>query len=135
MMFKYPVTVEFEDVDSYGIAHHTKLIAYLERARVHFITSSKFDINSLPYGIVLVNMNIEFKIALTMLDKVDVELRVKKIENVRFEWDYKIIKEGKTAVKATIQQVTIDLATKRVIPIPDEFKALLSTILIDQGPG
>lgn len=31
------VTVEFEDVDAYGIAHHTRLIAYLERARLRLL--------------------------------------------------------------------------------------------------
>ena len=129
-MYNYPITVEFEDVDSYGIAHHTKIIAYLERARVHFLTDSKVDINSIPYGIVLINLNIQFKLPLIMVEKIDVELRVKKIENVRFEWDYIIKKQGKTAVTATIEQVVIDLSTKKIIPIPDEFRRLLDKIHI-----
>ena len=35
-MYSYPVTVEYEDVDSYDIVHHPKVLYYFERARVRF---------------------------------------------------------------------------------------------------
>ena len=129
-MYNFPVTIEFEDVDSYGIAHHTKIIAYLERARVHFFEENKLDINSISFGLVLTNMNIQFKRPLLMLDRVNVELRVNKIDKIRFEWDYTIKKEDKIAVKASIEQVIIDVASKKIIPIPDEIKSILESILI-----
>jgi len=50
--YTFQVTVEFEDVDSYKIAHHTRLIAYLERARVHFLTDLGFDLH--PEGLSIV---------------------------------------------------------------------------------
>lgn len=129
-MFNYQDTVQFEDVDSYGIAHHTKIIAYLERARVHFIISKGIDINNISYGVVLTNLNINFKRPLLMLDKFDVEVRIKKLENVRFEWFYKIIKDNKVVIEATIEQVVIDLDSKKVIQMPDEFTDILESILI-----
>lgn len=129
-MFSYPVTVEFEDIDSYGIAHHTKIIAYLERARVHFFAENKIDFNNFQYGLVLRNMNIQFKQPLLMMDKVNVELRVKYIDKLRFEWDYKIVKNGKTAVSAAIEQVVIDINLKKIVPIPEDIKSMLEKILI-----
>ncbi len=36
--FSIPITVEFEDADSYKIAHHAKLVSYLERARVRYFS-------------------------------------------------------------------------------------------------
>ncbi|MCK4797468.1 MAG: acyl-CoA thioesterase [Spirochaetes bacterium] len=130
-MYSYPVNVEFEDVDTYGIAHHTKIIAYLERARVHFIADNNIDLNSLSYGIVLTNMNIKFKLPLLMLEKINIELRVKKIDKFKFEWDYIIKKEGKVVIRANIEQVVIDIATKKIIIIPSEMRKVLETILIE----
>ena len=129
-MYNFPVTVEFEDVDSYGIAHHTKIIAYLERARVHFFEDNKLDINSISYGLVLTNMNIQFKRPLLMMDRINVELQVNKIDRIRFEWNYTIKKDDKVAVKASIEQVIIDVSSKKIIAIPDEIKRLLESILI-----
>ena len=127
-MYNYPVTVEFEDVDSYGIAHHTKTIAYLERARVHFFDDNKINLNSLAYGVVITNMNIKFKFPLLLMEKINVELRVKRIEKYKFEWDYKILKENKVAVYANIEQVVIDITKKNIIPIPPQIKSILTTI-------
>ncbi|MBN2545226.1 MAG: acyl-CoA thioesterase [Spirochaetes bacterium] len=129
-MYSYPVTVEFEDVDSYNITHHTKLIAYLERARVHFFADNNIDLNNFQYGLVLRNMNIQFKQPLFLMDKVNVELRVKYIDKLRFEWDYKIVKNAKTAVSAAIEQVVIDVNTKKIVPIPEKIKSMLEKILI-----
>jgi len=132
-MYSYPVTVEFEDVDSYSIAHHTKIIAYLERTRVHFFADNKIDFNNFQYGLVLRNMNIQFKLPLFMMDKVIVELRVKYIDKLRFEWDYKIMKNGKAAVSAAIEQVVIDINSKKVIPIPENIKSMLEKIKIKEN--
>jgi YbgC/YbaW family acyl-CoA thioester hydrolase len=129
-MYKYNVNVEFEDVDSYGIAHHTKLISYLERARVHFFTDKKFDVRSTPYGLILVDINIQFKIPLLLMDSAEVQLKVKRIDRVRFQWDYKIIKDGKIAVQAEITQVVIEIQSKKLIPIPSDLREILETILI-----
>lgn len=131
-MYIYPVSVEFEDIDSYGIAHHTKIIAYLERARVHYFADNKIDINSFKYGLVLRNMNIQFKEPLFMLDKVDVELQVKSIDRLRFEWLYKIKKNGKNAVIAVIEQVVIDTELKKLVQIPESIKALLEKIKVNE---
>lgn len=129
-MYIYPVTVEFEDIDSYSIAHHTKIIAYLERARVHFFIDNNFDINSFQYGLIITNMHIQFKIPLLMMEKIEIILQIKKIDKIRFEWLYTIKKKDKTAVIATIEQVLINKETKKIIAIPDEIKNLFNTILI-----
>jgi YbgC/YbaW family acyl-CoA thioester hydrolase len=128
-MYIYNETVEFEDVDSYGIAHHTKIIAYLERARVHFFLENGFNINAFGFGLVLTKLTGEFKIPLLMMDKIDIRVTISKLEKYRFAWEYEIYKENKLCIKAEIEQVMIDIATKKLTPIPDEVKKLFSTIL------
>lgn len=131
-MYIYPVTVEFEDIDSYNIAHHTKIIAYLERARVHFFNDNNFDLKEIDHGLVLINMNINFKLPLLMLDKVNIELAVAKIDRVKFTWDYTIKKGDKIALKASVEQAVIDINTKKIIEIPQKTRILLESILISK---
>jgi YbgC/YbaW family acyl-CoA thioester hydrolase len=130
-MYIYQETVEFEDVDSYNIAHHTKIIAYLERARVHFFIDNGIDILSLEYGPVITKLNIQFKLPLIMLEKINILVKIIKLDKIRFEWKYTIKKEDKTAVIATMEQVLINKANKKLIPIPEEIKKILKTIKIN----
>jgi YbgC/YbaW family acyl-CoA thioester hydrolase len=130
-MYVFPVTVEYEDIDSYQIAHHPKVLYYFERARVHYFFDHNVDLKKLSYGIVIRNLNIQFKIQLQMLDRITVELRTKNIDRFRFEFDYLIKKEGKVTTSATIEMVAIDLGSKKIIPIPDEMKILLENIKMD----
>ena len=85
MVFKHKVKVEFEDVDYYKITHHTKLIAYLERARVALILSHGLTredmLNSV--GLVLTKMEIKFKNPGRLWDELTVELSVKKLGLVK----------------------------------------------------
>jgi acyl-CoA thioester hydrolase len=129
-MYNYPETVEFEDIDSYGIAHHAKIITYLERARVHFFLDNEIDVKSIDFGLVLIKMNVQFKQPLLMMDKINIQVSIVRIEKFRFEWEYKIIKNEKICIIANVEQVLIDLKTKKIIQIPDSFKDLLLKILI-----
>ena len=58
--YTFPVTVEFEDVDSYRIAHHTKVIAFLERARVHMLADMGLDLSPGKTHMVLYNLSIRY---------------------------------------------------------------------------
>jgi YbgC/YbaW family acyl-CoA thioester hydrolase len=129
-VYRHPVTVEFEDVDSYGMAHHTKLVAYLERARAHFFADHGLELKSLDFGVVLLDLHMHFKQPLQLFDQVTVEVRVRAIGRVRFTWDYVIFKGPTLAAQATIEQAVVALATKRPMALPAALRQLLETILI-----
>jgi len=127
-MYEYPVSVEFEDIDYYGIVHHPKYLLYFERARVHFFKDNGINLRELKFGIVLRKLEISYKIPLVLMDEVVIQLRAKNIDKYRFEFDYQIKKDGKLMALSTIEMVTIDLETKRVTEIPDGLVSLLKTI-------
>jgi len=127
-MYKYPVVVEFEDVDIYGIVHHTKILAYLERARVHFLEENGLDVKLSKIGLVLVDLKVRFKKPLQVMDRINIEVKVKELERLKFTWDYTIINNGKVSVKAEIEQVCIDLDTMRIMPVPDDLYRILGTL-------
>lgn len=129
-MYIYEAVVEFEDVDSYGIAHHTKILSYLERARVHFFIDNGIKINDIPFGLIVRKINIQYKQPLFLLEKIHIELKVKSLNKMSFEWEYKIKKQNKIAVYAIIEQTAINIKEKKLIPIPSEIKTVLESILI-----
>jgi acyl-CoA thioester hydrolase len=76
-----PVTVEFEDVDSYGIAHHTQLLHYLERARLRlFSRLGVLDSGVLP---VLHDLQVPFHRPAHLQDELVVRLEVEGGDAVR----------------------------------------------------
>ena len=128
-MYRFPLIVEFEDIDIYQIAHHTKIIAYLERCRAHYFHDNNYLLNQNKYGIVLRDLNVRFRNPLFFMDEVEIVMSVKSLEKLRLIWDYKILKQGKTCATANIEQVVIDLKQKKIVPIPDEIKNLLGKLL------
>ena len=128
-MYSYKIRVEFEDIDCYGIIHHPKILYYLERTRVHFFMENGVELSGYPYGIVVRNINIQYKSMLLMFDEIDVELRVNNIDKYRFDFDYSIKKEGKTAIIATIQLVVIDKNSKKFTGIPDDMLKLFEKLV------
>ncbi|OHD14534.1 MAG: hypothetical protein A2086_14380 [Spirochaetes bacterium GWD1_27_9] len=130
-MYSFPITVEFEDIDSYGIIHHPKILYYFERTRVHFFMDNNININKIKYGIVLRDISIQYKSQLLLMDKINVELRTKSIDKFRFVFEYTIKKEDKTAIKSEIEFCVIDLDSKRLTEIPDEIRVLLEKIKIN----
>lgn len=137
-MYIYKTIVEFDDIDNYGIIHHPRVLHYFERARVHFLTDNGIDMKTLNTGLVIRTVNLKYKIQLTMLDKIDIEVTAKNLGKYKFDWEFKIKKtspgpgQGKVAVFGEIETACVDLTTKKLTPVPDGFLNILSQILINQ---
>lgn len=95
-----PVTVEFEDVDSYGIAHHTKLISYLERARLRFWLALEQDIGGdvVP---VMYDLRVRYSRPARMLDELEVSVFVLEFDSYRLKLGYRIRRDGALLVRAS----------------------------------
>lgn len=128
--YSYPVTVEFEDIDSYGIIHHPKLLYYMERARMHYFFDNGLDLKKINFGLAVRNATISFKQPLFLMDKVIVELRSENISKFRFNFDFTVKKLDKIAITATLELIAIDLSMKKLIPLPGELLEQLKKIEI-----
>lgn len=114
-----PVHVEFEDVDAYRIAHHTKLIAYLERARVRFFQKYNFEIIEGKYSIVLHKLDIRFANPAKFLDDLTVIASLKSANESRIKLSYRIRKGKQLIAKASSELACVDPATQRIALFPD----------------
>ncbi len=117
------VTVEFEDVDSYQIAHHTKLVAYLERARVRLFAAAGLDLRLAAGGahhMVLYELRVDFKKPACLLDQLRVTAWVEELREVKLVLGYRVEGPQGLVCKASTALVFVDPATKGVLPVPAE---------------
>ncbi len=119
--FSMQVTVEFEDVDSYRIAHHTKLIAYLERARVRFFSNTGFDLAAPDMVLVLYHLETQFKKPAFFQDELSIGVHIKSFDSFRLVLGYKIFRDKDLIARATTGLCFVDPVTKVMIAAPDKY--------------
>jgi acyl-CoA thioester hydrolase len=121
VLYRHGLTVEFEDVDSYHIAHHSKLIAYFERARVHYFNSKGIDLKNMQYGLVIYKIESRFIKPARFLDRLSVDVSGIKMNNYSVTIDQRIMRGPDLLVKASIVQAFVSTATGETVSIPDDF--------------
>lgn len=127
--FEAKVSVEFEDVDSYRIAHHTKLIAYLERARVRFLSQSGIDfVNDVNF--VLYKLDMQFKKPALLLDELTVKVSVKRLRSVAVTLAYEILRDKELIAKASTELACVDPSSQMVAPLPEKYIETLKSYTV-----
>ena len=116
--FTTTVTVEFEDVDSYGIAHHTKLVAYLERARLRFLRSRGIEPFRGPTVGVLYDLRMRFAKPVRMFDELEVGVLVEHVSDFRLDLGYRVRRAGALIARATTSIAFADLEQGRPVAAP-----------------
>jgi acyl-CoA thioester hydrolase len=127
--FSIPVTVEFEDVDSYKIAHHTKLVSYLERARVRYFSSLGFALSAADMTVVLYHLEMSFKKPAFFQDELTVTVSLKSFDNFRMVLYYKIRRNKDLIARASTGLCFVDPVTKSMIPAPDKYVEKINALL------
>ena len=123
----YTSTVEFEDVDCYGIAHHSRLICMLERARVHFFQDNGVSVQGASFSLVLVKMELEFVRPAKMLDRLDCELTVLSLRAASLVWGYRLLCGEDLILKGKVRMASVDDGLKPV-RFPDDVRSVLEKI-------
>lgn len=122
--YLYSSTVEFEDVDCYGIAHHSRLICILERARVHFFQDHGVAVHEARFSLVLVKMNLEFVKPAKMLDRLTCELTVVDFRAASLVWGYRLLCGDQLILKGEVKMASVDHALRPVRFLDDVREAL-----------
>ncbi len=128
--YEFPVTVEFEDVDSYKIVHHTKFVAYLERARVHFLTDLGFDLHPGSMSIVLFSLDLRFKKTAQLLDKLVVSVFITSMDEFRLVLGYKIRRGKELLLRGTSGIAFMDSETHQIVPAPEKYAEKMRHFII-----
>ena len=118
-IFTLPITVEFEDVDSYRIVHNTRIIDYFERARVHFLTESiGLDLYPKGIGIVLYSLDIRFTKAARLLDTLAASVYIRSMDEYRLNLGYKLLRGNEVLARGGSGIAFMDEESGNLIAAP-----------------
>jgi acyl-CoA thioester hydrolase len=130
-VYRFQTVVEFEDVDAYGIAHHSRLICFLERARVHFFRDMGIGVGDGSFQLVLVDLNLKFISPAKMMEQLTVELSVLELKAASLTWKYRLLAgpNHRLVLEGQIKMASINQQLKPV-RFPDHVRPSLESILI-----
>ena len=126
--YTHKVRVEFEEVDSYRIVHHSKMLIYLERARTHFFYDHGIALENIPYAVLVYRANLRFIKPAYFFDELSVEVTISNIQSFFFTVHERILRHGETLVSADISHALQDHVSGETIALPDEMTAFLTSL-------
>jgi len=123
-----PITVAFDEVDMYGIVHHSKLLIYLERARIALFTQGGMTPGGLEetgFGLVLVDASLRFKTPARFPDELVVETVTERVTLATIVLSYRILRGRDVILEATTRLAAIS-GDGKPIRIPPRAREILS---------
>lgn len=124
--FTTEVAVRYKDIDSYGHVNNVTYGTYLEEARIDYLESvvGRGDGDILlssggeGTGIVIANLEIDFERPVNLTDSVTVGVRVARMGEKSFVFEYELRDDGEIAATGETTVVTYDQGAKAPCPIP-----------------
>jgi acyl-CoA thioester hydrolase len=137
--FHYPIQVRYSDLDAQWHVNNARYLTYLEQARVAYLQHlglwdghSFFDI-----GLIIGDIHIRYLEAVTLDQKIRVDMRIAEIGRRSITGHYRIVDETteRAVAKAEIIQVAYDYRQKTSIPVPDSWRVKIEEFEGLAGPA
>lgn len=125
--FSARTRVGFSDTDAQGIVYYGRYNPFFDVARVEYLRS----VGLLRYGgggeFVMRANDVEYFAPAMFDDELEVHVRVGRVgrTSITFEFAAHKLPEGTLMVTAHQTLVYVDLAERKALPIPDEYRAML----------
>ena len=126
-LHEYPLRVQFDEVDQYGIVHHSKYFIYLERARVDLLAEMQRlgGGQEMDFTLIVVSAEIKFRTPARFLDELVVEQGVVKMGASKLQLGYRIARGEETVAEATLVLAFIS-ADGRPVRAPEVLRGALA---------
>ncbi len=100
----YPVRVQFDEVDQYGIVHHSKFLIYFERARVDLMAElmMRGGGTALDFMLIVASANVRYRSSARFLDELRVEQGVRRMGASRLELGYRVCRGDEVLADAEL---------------------------------
>ena len=119
------ITVEFEDIDSYHIGHHARMVKYLERARVRLFAAAGIDMTPSRVHPVIHQLKVRFQRTVRFQDVVEVTAFARALDDYQVKLGYRIRKDGALVARGSTDLAFVDSETQEPVPVPEEYGRLL----------
>ena len=123
MSFSARTRVGFSDTDAQGVVYYGRYNPYFDFARVEYLRS----LGLLHGGEFVMRANdVEYFAPARFDDELDIHVRVVRIGTTSITYEFAAyLADGTLAVTAHQTLVNIDSATRRPVPVPDDFREKL----------
>lgn len=126
MTFVHRETVRFRDLDALGHVNNAVFLTYMESARTAWVFEHGLvsDVSDLP--IILARIEVDFRAPVGLGETVEVAVTPGSVGTKSFQLQYELRSNGLLVAEGRSVLVTIDYETGETIPIPDEWRKLLT---------
>ncbi len=129
--FRFQTRIRFIDTDASGRIHYTAMFRYFESAEIELMRSLgvSYDLTR-TYNLPRVHVECDFMKILGHDDLIDIEVFITKLGRSSIRFEFRTLKAGEVAAKGVVIVACADRDTKQSLPIPDDLRAKLKTILM-----
>lgn len=132
--FHTPVAVRYNDVDNYGHVNNVAYAALLEEARIEYVEAvvgeaAAASISGLREGpgIVIANLEIDYVRPIGLDDDVVVAVRVPRVGEKSFTFEYEVQAGGEVAATGETTVVAYDRRESSSIPVPEDWRTAIES--------
>lgn len=124
------IPIRWGDMDAYGHVNNTLYFRYMEQVRVVYLESIGYSVPSEKATPVIINASCTFLIPLTYPGNVEIRMFFGAPGRSSIPSSYEMRLQGDDRLYATgdAKIVWTEVASGKSIPIPEDFRALLSAI-------
>jgi acyl-CoA thioester hydrolase len=127
--FSARTRVGFSDTDAQGIVYYGRYNPYFDLARVEYHRSLGLLHRDAGGDFVMRANDVEYFAPARFDDELEIHCRVSRIgrTSVTFEFSAHRLPDGELMVTAHQTLVYIDLAERKAVPVPDEYREAIET--------
>src|SRR5262245_43667508 len=123
--FIYESRVRFGDTDASGRIFYASILRHFDAAETEFIRSINWTYKVL--GFPRAHVEVEFMAGLAYDDPMTIAVTVERVGNTSYTLAFHVTSEGRDAARGKIVVVSVDRATGRPVPLPEQLRAALSS--------
>jgi len=125
--FRHDVRVRYRDLDTFGHVNNVVYGTYCEQARVAYI-EEVLDLDDLnEFTAVLATLELDFHTSVTELTDVTVGVRIPRLGETSFPFEYELAVDGELVAEGESVQVVVDPATREKRSIPEAWRERVAT--------
>ena len=130
--YHFPLRVRFAETDMQGIVFNGHYLTYIDTAVTEYLRHLSYPYQEMVKSgcdFVLARVSCDFRSPAHFDDPLEVHTRVVELKTRSFVVQFEIYREGETAPLFTASSVYvgIDPATKRPLPLPEQFRQIVRT--------
>ncbi|MFV0575089.1 MAG: tol-pal system-associated acyl-CoA thioesterase [Vibrio sp.] len=121
-VFKWPITIYYEDTDAGGVVYHANYLKFFERARTELLKSLGIIQQKLleqEIGFVVRHMDIDYIQGAKLDEQLEVHTRIDNLKKASISFCQELVNpEGRILCKATVKVACVNITHMKPQAIP-----------------